>query len=241
MEDTDAAPTMFEDLWPRDLGAGIGRLKQRIDDLLSAQERGEAFTDARLACAERNVRDTVLTILDQVPGSAPAALPSGPSGAPAPISAEQRQAWFLAGIRDTLTLLDGLVSHLQEGRRLPQPSAAAPAPGLHPRIAEACAAALEGERHDEAVVQGSRALLYYLREKTGRHGIEPSRLMRETFREEQSDALRFLFEGAVLAADDERLRARFGRDRRSALEFLGLASLLARSLSTRPAPESRLI
>jgi hypothetical protein len=102
---------------------------------------------------------------------------------------------------------------------------------LHPRIEEICRSAIARGRAGEAVEPAVKALIYYMREKTGRHDGEDAALMRHAFRGmEGSFTLRQLLGGAVVAGTHPDFLRLLRRDHDSAVEFIGLISMLARAV-----------
>jgi uncharacterized protein (TIGR02391 family) len=125
---------------------------------------------------------------------------------------------------------------------------------LHPRIAAACANLFNNGHYRNAVFDASVALVDMVKEKSQRHDLDGADLMRSVFsknnpilmmnklktqsdRDEQ-EGFMHLFEGAVIGLRNPRAHSLVEDRPETALEFIGLLSLLAKLVdkSRRPTP-----
>lgn len=167
--------------------------------------------------------------------------------------AHESQASFLAGIPQTVEMLNGLIRGLEEKKADLSHDAPARARSafefmdLHPRIA-GCADLYRDGHYRQAVFEASVALVNYVKERSGEHGLDGVPLMTKVFsknspvlrfndladqtdRDEQ-EGLMHLFMGAVLALRNPRAHATFEDPPEVALDCIAFLSMLARRLDT---------
>lgn len=149
-----------------------------------------------------------------------------------------------------IAILRGLIRRLQEkreelhspggGRR---PSAYWADLNIHPRIAEVATDLFLDGHPWEAVFAASKALVNYVKEKSGRHDLDGAALMRQVFsrkapvlafntvasqtEQDEQEGMMHLFEGAVLAIRNPGGHSFPQGPEERAIEYLQLLSFLA--------------
>lgn len=152
------------------------------------------------------------------------------------------------GLRKTFGIVQGLIQNLHEKREDLEAGAATPTTyfddlNLHPRIAEVSRDLFLDGHHWEAVFAASKALVNYVKERSGRHDLDGAPLMRTVFskndpvlafneRKDQTDldeqeGTMHLFEGAVLAIRNPGGHSFPEGSEQRAVEYISLLSLLA--------------
>lgn len=156
------------------------------------------------------------------------------------------------GIPQMRTRLGGLVAKLEEKRldleESPEVHAYQLLQGMriHPRIFALCSALFRDGHHSQAVFDASKALINFVKEKSGRHDLDGVGLMTEVFSPnkpilrfndlvDQSDkdeqqGMMHLFMGAALAVRNPRGHSFPSDSPDEAVEFIGFLSLLASRL-----------
>jgi uncharacterized protein (TIGR02391 family) len=165
------------------------------------------------------------------------------------------------GRNQTIGILRGLVDRLKEkleelvAQGQPSPRTYFEQLNLHPRIAEVANDLYLDGYHWEAVFAAAKALVNYLKERSGRHDLDGAPLMRTVFSKnnpllafndlsnqtdlDEQEGMMHLFEGAVLAIRNlGGHRFPEGTEQR-AMEYISLLSLLAYRVqeAKRPRPE----
>jgi len=148
-----------------------------------------------------------------------------------------------------LAILQGLVDRLQERREeivddtTPSPTRYFEQLNLHPRIAEVANDLYLDGYHWEAVFAASKALINYVKERSGLHDLDGASLMRSAFSrnkpvlafsdltdqtdEDEQEGMMHLFEGVVLAVRNPGGHSFPEGSEQRALEYISLLSLLA--------------
>lgn len=114
---------------------------------------------------------------------------------------------------------------------------------LHPRIAAVCSDLYKNGHYSQAVFDASKALVNFVKERSGRYDLDGVPLMTKVFSKnnptlafnilsDQSDkdeqeGMMHLFMGAVLGVRNPRGHSFLSDSPEDALEFIGLLSLLA--------------
>jgi uncharacterized protein (TIGR02391 family) len=165
------------------------------------------------------------------------------------MSLDQRVQGKLAGRRQTLGIINGLIGALKEkhgdlesGER-PAPSSYFEKLNLHPRIADVASGLFLDGHHFEAVFAGAKALVNFVKERSGLHDLDGAPLMRTVFSkqkpvlafndlsdqtdQDQQEGLMHLFEGAVLGIRNPGGHAFPEGTEQRAIEYISLLSLLA--------------
>jgi uncharacterized protein (TIGR02391 family) len=153
------------------------------------------------------------------------------------------------GRTQTIGIINGLISRLREKRQdletgeTPAPSTYFEKLNLHPRIADVTGDLFLDGHHFEAVFAAAKALINYVKERSGRHDLDGASLMRAVFSKndpvlafndlsdqtdlDQQEGLMHLFEGAVLAVRNPGGHSFPEGTEQRAIEYISLLSLLA--------------
>jgi uncharacterized protein (TIGR02391 family) len=165
------------------------------------------------------------------------------------MSAHQLVQVKIAGQAQTLGKINGLINALRE-RREDYESGDRPAPSsyfeklnLHPRIADVARELFLDGHHFEAVFAGAKALVNFVKERSGRHDLDGAPLVRTVFSKnspalafndltdqtdmDQQEGLMHLFEGAVLGIRNPGGHSFPEGSEQRAIEYISLLSLLA--------------
>jgi uncharacterized protein (TIGR02391 family) len=130
-----------------------------------------------------------------------------------------------------------------EGGDKPAPSSYFEKLNLHPRIADVARDLFLDGHHFEAVFAGAKALVNFVKERSGRHDLDGAPLVRTVFSknnpvlafneladqadQDQQEGLMHLFEGAVLGIRNPGGHAFPEGSEQRAIEYISLLSLLA--------------
>jgi len=236
-----------------EINRGIEKLKQRITEVEALDPQRIPYNDAAVETAKHNIRDTVRDVFGQQ--SREAMDFGNPSlyvldGRRAGFGENpQHQRKFAEGIRQMVKSLNGLIARLEEKRidLAINPTAQAQIVfeglNLHPRIAAVCSDLYRNGHYSQAVFDASKALVNFVKEKSGRYDLDGVGLMTMVFKKDnpilafnslndQSDideqqGMMHLFMGAVLGVRNPRGHSFLTDSPEDALEFIGLLSLLA--------------
>ena len=149
----------------------------------------------------------------------------------------------------TIGVINGLIARLREKREdlqsgdTPAPSTYFEKLNLHPRIADVTRDLFLDGHHFEAVFAGAKALVNFVKERSGRHDLDGAPLMRTVFSRnnpalqlnnladqtdlDQQEGLMHLFEGAVLGIRNPGGHSFPEGSEQRAIEYISLLSLLA--------------
>lgn len=229
----------------------ISKLQRRITELEQLDTRAAVLEHTGADdVAVSNVRDTVREIFGQ---NSPEfaehkgiRLWAGPMYINMPdseiIAAKDRGRTTVTGV------LNGLIGRLREkaadfGDSDQKPSSYFSKLNLHPRIADVANDLFMDGYHSEAVFAASKALVNYVKERSGKHDLDGTNLVRTVFSKnspilsfnamaDQTDAdeqegMMHLFEGAVMAIRNPGGHSFPEGSEQRALEYISLLSLLA--------------
>lgn len=247
-------PLEIRDFTPEEIERGIAKLKKRIDEVKALEKDRIHCRDQRRNTVQDNISTTILEVFG----------PNSPEyrthqyhkiwhgSMYVNMSDQYAQECFVAGIPQTITMLEGLISRLEERRADIHQYKATRAPGeivssvLHPRIHAACSDLYGDGHYSNAVLNGSIALVNCVKERSGRFDKDGSALMQEVFSpnnpflafndladqtdKDEQQGLMFLFAGAVLALRNPRAHKLLEDNPEEAAEYIGLLSLLAKRL-----------
>lgn len=239
---------------PEEIDRAITKLRRRIDDVRALEAQKVRHDDQRGANAAHAISDAILEIYG----------PNSPEyrrhqhhhiwdGAMyVDMAEEYMQECFEAGVRKTLTMLEGLITQLEEKRAEFGGDTSGRARStfegleLHPRIAEACADLYRDGHYRNAVLDACLALVDYVKQKSRCRDRDGADLMRYVFSKNnpvlafnaladdtdlnEQEGLMHLFEGAVLALRNPRAHTLSDDSPEEALEYIALLSLLAKRL-----------
>lgn len=245
---------VIKDFTLDEINRGIKKLKRRISDVQGIDPKKIRFDDAAVDNVERDIRETVREVF----GSQSPELRDHEyhriwhGGLSMMDSDGERQAKFVDGIPQTITLLKGLVNRLEEKRKDldidPTARARTTFQGmdLHPRIASVCRDLYQDGHYANAVFDASKALINFVKERSGQHALEGAPLMRTVFSRktpllafndltsqsdlDEQEGMMHLFEGAVLAIRNPRGHSFLDDSPERAVEYIGLLSLIANRL-----------
>jgi uncharacterized protein (TIGR02391 family) len=146
-------------------------------------------------------------------------------------------------------IINGLIGRLKERREdleagnFSPPSTYFEKLNLHPRIADVTWELFADGHHFEAVFAGAKALVNFVKERSGRHDLDGAPLMRAVFSknnpilafndlidqtdQDQQEGLMHLFEGAALGIRNPGGHAFPEGTEQRAIEYISLLSLLA--------------
>ncbi len=229
----------------------LTRCKTLLDELWDSQA---AFDDPRTRTLEDRIHTTVLEIFG--PNSPEYGRDSHHQiwhgGQYVGMPKHEIQAGFRAGFPHTGVRLKSLMDRLEEARSdlgrdsTARTRAAFEGLELHPRIGEA-ARELYGDGHyGQSVLDGSIALVNYVKEKSRRHDLVGASLMSTVLspnkpilafnglsnqmEKDEQEGFMHLFIGAVLALRNPRAHAIFDDSPEIALDYVAFLSLLAKRL-----------
>lgn len=153
------------------------------------------------------------------------------------------------GRRQVIGILNGLIDRLKEKREElvatgnPAPKSYLDYLNLHPRIADVASELFQDGYHWEAVFAASKALVNYVKEKSGQHSLDGAALMRTVFSAknpilafndlsdqtdlDEQEGMMHLFEGMVLGIRNPGGHSFPEGTEQRAVEYLSLISLLA--------------
>lgn len=253
---TQPPPQEIKIFTPDEIRQGITKIRRRIDEVTSLKSAGNLNGDQRVENAQNNIRSTILEVY-------------GPNS-PEFQQHQHYRIWhgpmsmgmddffiskaLIEGCSDAIVMLEGLVTSLneklQDHAQDPRAVLRDVFRGLpiHPRIADACVDTFNDGHYREAVLNGSIALVNFVKEKSGRHDIDGATLMRTAFSKngpilafnalqsqtdlDEQEGLMHLFEGAVMALRNPRAHDTVPDVPEVAVEYLALLSLLAKRLES---------
>jgi uncharacterized protein (TIGR02391 family) len=153
------------------------------------------------------------------------------------------------GRRQAIGIVNGLMAHLREkredleGGERPSPSSYFDKLTLHPRIADVARDLFLNGYHFEAVFAASKVLVNFVKERSGRHDLDGTGLMRTVFSKnapvlsfnsladqtefDEQEGMMHLFEGAVLGIRNPGGHSFPEGTEQRAIEYISLLSLLA--------------
>lgn len=156
---------------------------------------------------------------------------------------------FARGISQMVVSLQGLIARLEEKRLdlgfdpVARSQTTFAGMNLYPRIAAVCSDLYRNGYYPQAVFEASKALINLVKERSGTHDLDGTKLMTTVFSKsnpilafndlnDQSDldeqeGMMHLFMGAVLGVRNPRGHSFLSDSPEDALEYIGLLSLLA--------------
>ena len=254
-------PVISKEFSPEEIDRGIDKLKRRIEELKAINLKVTPYNDASIESLTHRIRESIRDVFgEQSPEFrkykfiriSHGDMPSLGFASDRDVDAHC-QKLFADGIPHTIKLLDGLIDWLGEKKgdlkfnTTTNPETNIGGMNLHPRIAEVCRDLYRDEHYADAVFNASKALVNYVKERSGKFELDGAALMRTVFSkndpamafsdlQDQSDldeqeGMMHLFEGAVLALRNPRGHSfRYDTPER-ALEYIGLLSMLANRLA----------
>ncbi len=240
----------------REIARGIAILERRINEVLLLDPREIAHSEGIRETVQNLIRDTVRDIFgiesqEAIDFQSPSLYAGGGNVG---LWGKDDDVWipYGQGIPQMETRLRGLITRLEEKRLNLQESPEVQAFELFEgmrissRIASVCRDLFRDGHYADAVFSASKALINYVKEKSGRHDLDGVGLMSEVFSanspilrfnqmKDQSDkdeqqGMMHLFMGAALGVRNPRGHSFVNDSPDEALEFIGLMSLLANRL-----------
>jgi uncharacterized protein (TIGR02391 family) len=236
-----------------EIDAAISKIKRRIRDLeqmdvAAAVRNDTGADDAVLSDVREAIREVFGTNSPEFKEHEHIRLWAGPMFVG--MSQQEIVEGTERGRRQVIGILNGLVGRLGEKKEDLAGAGPAPAPStyfdrlnLHPRILDVSRDLFLDGYHWEAVFAAAKALLNYVKERSGRHDLDGVPLVRAVFsrndpllafndRSEQTDleeqeGMMHLFEGAVLGIRNPGGHSFPEGPEQRAVEYISLLSLLA--------------
>lgn len=239
---------------PAEIDRAIAKLRSRIKDIESLNPVQIRPNDQRVHNVEAGIRDTILEVFGE---NSPEYGRNrnfyfGHNAQRAAYSDEERQEIFSQGIPDGMSLLDGLIKTLEEKRAdlvddpVGRVRTTLEGLDLHPRIAMVSVGLFQDGHYRNAVLDGSLALVNFVKEKSRCHEMDGADLMRKVFSKknpilafnelkdqselDEQEGLMHLFEGAVLALRNPRAHELTPDSPKEALEYIVLLSFLSKQV-----------
>lgn len=243
-------PKIFENI--EEIDRAIAKLQRRIAEIeqidFAAAVVGHTGTDR---AAEDNLRNTILEIYGprspEYKQHVHIRLWAGPQFVS--MSGHQIISGKTQGRVQTIGIINGLITRLRERREeleggiSPAPSTYFEEMNLHPRIADVARDLFLDGYHFDAVFAASKALVNFVKERSGRHDLDGATLMRTVFSKnspilafnnlvdqtdlDQQEGIMHLFEGAVLGIRNPGGHAFPEGTEQRAIEFISFLSMLA--------------
>ena len=255
-------PVIPKEFTVQEIDIGIEKLRRRIADVQQLDPNKISYYDAEVRGIEQRIRETIREIFGS---NSPQFHDHEYLGIYYVVESEGFSPWqegvsnhyaeqknFATGISQTMKKLQGLIIWLEEKRKdleiIPEKKKyiAFEDMDLHPRIAAVASDLFRDGHYPNAVFDAAKALVNYVKERSGRHDLDGAPLMRTVFSKndpilafndlkDQSDldeqeGMMHLYEGAVLAIRNPRGHTFLDDSPERALEYIGLLSLLANRL-----------
>ena len=242
-------PLEIRELSPPQIDRAIEKLRKRIEEVKALDpERIADPANSEASPVESNIRTTIFEVFGEYSPEFREHehlwLFAGPSSVN--MSREAIVAGKRAGMEAAIGILEGLIARLEERREdlgLDPARTAFEGLDLHPRIAEAAADLYRSGHYPEAVFAAAKAIIYYVKERSGRDDLDGANLMRTVFskkdpilavndlsdqtdQDEQEGTMQ-LFVGAVLALKNLGSHAFPENSPEQALEHVAFLSMLA--------------
>jgi uncharacterized protein (TIGR02391 family) len=235
-----------------EIDRGIKKLERRIEELEHLDIRATILEDTG---ADDVVRSNVREAIREVFGTNSPEfrehehLRIWAGGIYVNMSSEEVIEGTERGRKQVIGILRGLLDRLKEkreelvGQEQPSPRTYFEQLNLHPRIAEVANDLYLDGYHWEAVFAAAKALVNYVKERSGRHDLDGAPLMRTVFSRnnpllafndlsdqtdlDEQEGMMHLFEGAVLAIRNPGGHIFPEGTEQRAMEYISLISLLA--------------
>ena len=237
---------------PDEINRGITKLKRRIEELEVLDVQAAVLNDTSIEEVPiSNVRETIREVFGQYSPEfrEHEYIELWDGGMWVGMSHSEVIAAKERGRKKVIGILNGLVGRLAEKREelvdgnTPTPKAFLHYLNLHPRIADVAGDLFEDGYPWEAVFAASKALVNYVKERSGEHQLDGAPLMRTVFsrnnpilafndlaNQTETDAqegMMHLFEGVVLGIRNPGGHSFPEGPKQRAVEYLSLISLLA--------------
>jgi len=247
---------------PEEIDRAVAKLQRRIAELEALDIQTAVLEDTgRDQVAESNVRETILEVFGQYSPEFIEHRHIRLSAKPLLINMDKLNAALIirGAKKQVIGILRGLIERLMEKREelasssTPTPTAFLNYLNLHPRIAGVASDLFQDGYPWEAVFAASKALVNYVKERSGQHQLDGAKLMQAVFSRnnpilafndlsdqtdmDEQQGMMHLFEGAVLGIRNPGGHAFPEGPEQCAVEYLSLLSLLAyRVQEAKPMP-----
>jgi uncharacterized protein (TIGR02391 family) len=236
-----------------DADRGIAKLQRRIDELEAFVEIPKVRGDTSAKdIAVSNTRETIREVFGDLSPEFQEHQSIRMWGGPMYMGMEDHEiatAEEVGRVR-IIGTLRGLIARIEEKAAdfVSEGGAASPRStldylNLHPRIAGVASELFEDGHHWQAVFEASKALVNYVKERSGKHDLDGTNLMRTVFSKnapvlkfnnlssqtelDEQEGMMHLFEGVVLGIRNPGGHAFPEGTEQRAVEYLSLISLLA--------------
>lgn len=237
---------------PEEIEAAIAKLRRRVEELEKLDVKATVLNHSGAEeVARSNVRTTVLDIFGE---NSPEyrehhSIDIWSGGFHFNMSPGEVIAGRERGRVQVIAILNGLIGRLEEKRAdlnagvSPSPTAYFDRLNLHPRIGDVSRDLFMDGHPWEAVFAASKALINYVKERSGRHDLDGTSLVRAVFSKnapvlafnaladqtdlDEQEGMMHLFEGAVLAIRNPGGHSFPEGSEQRAIEYISFLSLLA--------------
>jgi len=244
-----------------EINRGIEKLKRRIAEVQDLDPQKVRYNDEIVHSIQHRIRETVRDVFgNQSPefrkyGSI--IIREGDYEFAEDEPSHQRK--FARGIPRVITTIKELIKWLEEKRSDlgldPSARARTAFEGMnfHPRIGDVCRDLYRDGHYAQAIFDASKALINFVKERSGRHDLDGASLIRTVFSknnpilafndlsdiadQDEQEGMMHLFEGAVLAIRNPGGHSFPEYTPEQALEHIGLLSLLANHLQQAKRPK----
>lgn len=254
------SPIVPKDFTPDEIDRGIEKLKRRVQELTALDPNVTSYDDASVDNMTHKIRESIREVFGE---HSPEfhkyqylRIFHGDEAVFSMFTDEgtverARQQEFADGIPRTIKIIEGLIEWLCEKKADLGPSVNRrmniDGAELHQRITDACLDLYKDGHYADAVFNASKALVNYVKEKSGKFDLDGAPLMRTVFSKnapvlafnalqdqselDEQEGMMHLFEGAVLALRNPRGHSFRYDTAEKALEYIGFLSMLAKSLA----------
>ena len=251
---TPAQPVIVPKQWsaPEDIDQAVTKLQRRISELEALDIQAAVLEDTGMDdVAISNVRETIRDVFGQ---NSPEFnehqhIRLWAGGMYVGMSKSEIVTGTERGRKQVIGILNGLIGRLSEkreelvGQGSPSPKAFLEYLNLHPRIADVASDLFQDGYHWESVFAAAKALVNYIKERSGQHQLEGAPLVRTVFSRnnpilsfnelsdqtdmDEQEGMMHLFEGVILGIRNPGGHSFPEGPEQRAVEYLSLSSLLA--------------
>lgn len=251
---TPAQPVIVPKQWsaPEDIDRAVAKLQRRISELEELDVQTAMLEDTGMDnIAISNVRETIRDVFGQ---NSPEFnehqhIELWAGGMYIGMSKPEIVAGTERGRKQVIGILNGLVGRLSEkreelvGHGSPPPQAFLDYLNLHPRIADVASDLFQDGYHWESVFAAAKALVNYVKERSGQHQLDGAPLVRTVFFRnnpilsfnelsdrtdmDEQEGMMHLFEGVILGIRNPGGHSFLEGPEQRSVEYLSLISLLA--------------
>lgn len=234
-----------------EIDAAIAKIGRRIRDLEQLDVATAALNDTgAIHIVESNVRETIREVFgtNSPEFNEHEYIDLWTGGLRSETSDQGIVEGYRHGCQQRITILNGLISRLKEKKEDLGGAGATPSTyfdrlNLHPRILDVSRDLFLDGHHWQAVFEASKALVNYIKERSGRPDLDGAPLAREVFsknkpilafndlsdqtKQDEQEGMMHLFEGAILGIRNPGGHSFPEGPEQRAVEYMSLLSLLA--------------